>query len=140
MSKENGKLDIRVYYCRNSVSMDEQSPDLLSLQQTAGVVLEAVPCSGRIDSRYLLKAFEGGANAVCVLTCPSGDCKLMEGNLRALRRVQSVRNLLSEAGIDPDSMQIFLPDTTENNALSMMSKTIANLEGAERQSAHKVTV
>jgi coenzyme F420-reducing hydrogenase delta subunit len=73
------------------------------------VALEAVPCSGRIDPRYILKAFEGGASKVCLLACPEGECKLLEGNLRAVKRIESARELLAEAGVDPFSVRMFQP-------------------------------
>ena len=113
MGEMNGKNSIYVYYCRNAAA-----PAALTSLERSGVVLEAVPCSGRIDPRYLLKAFEGGARAVCILACPSGQCKSMEGNLRAVARVRAVQELLSEAGLKPDSVRIFLLGESTDNALS----------------------
>lgn len=119
MGQMDGKNSIYVYYCRNAVNPT-------ALNQLPEVVLEAVPCSGRIDPRYLLKAFEGGAKAVCILACPKGDCKSIEGNLRAIARVRAVQELLSEAGLEPNSVQIFLPsESTEpalKSAIESMSK------------------
>jgi coenzyme F420-reducing hydrogenase delta subunit len=108
MGQMNGKNSIYVYYCRNAAKPG-------ALDQRPGVILEAVPCSGRIDPRYLLKAFEGGAKGVCILGCPKGECKSMEGNLRALTRVQAAQELLAEAGLNPDSLKIILlSDSTES--------------------------
>jgi coenzyme F420-reducing hydrogenase delta subunit len=77
------------------------------LEERTDVALEAVPCSGRIDPRYILKAFEGGASKVCLLACPEGDCKLLEGNLRAVKRILAAQELLAEAGVDPCSIRMF---------------------------------
>ena len=116
MSGSNG---IRVYYCRNAAT-----PTALSELDRPGVVMEAVPCSGRIDPRYLLKAFEGGVRAVCILACPHGECKSFEGNLRAVMRVQAAQELLSEAGMKPNSVRIFLLSDSTDSALS---KTIGDI-------------
>ena len=119
MGQMDGKNSIYVYYCRNAAKPG-------AFGERPGVILEAVPCSGRIDPRYLLKAFEGGAKAVCILACPKGECKSIEGNLRAVARVESVQKLLSEAGLEPNSARIFLlSESTEdalNSAIENMSK------------------
>ena len=49
---------------------------------------------------FLLKAFEAGADAVVVLVCPEPACRYAQGNIRAKKRVQWVKNLLDEIGID----------------------------------------
>lgn len=103
--------NIYVYYCRNAATPT-------ALAERPGVALEAVPCSGRIDPRYLLKAFEGGARAVCILACPKGECKSMEGNLRATARVRAAQELLSEAGLKPDSLKIILLSDSTESALN----------------------
>ena len=49
---------------------------------------------------FLLRAFEAGADGVVVLVCPQGQCRYVEGNIRAKKRVAWVQNLLDEIGID----------------------------------------
>jgi coenzyme F420-reducing hydrogenase delta subunit len=88
------------------------------------VALEPVPCSGRIDPRYILKAFEGGASKVCLLACPEGKCKLLEGNLRATRRMLSASELLEEAGVDPHSVRMFQPADSESTSFDSMIEHI----------------
>ena len=117
MSVCKSKTDIRLYYCRNAVLNNELPAELAKLEAQDNVILESVPCGGRIDPRYILKAFESGADSVCILTCPAGECKLMEGNLRAALRVQSARELLEEAGVDPQCLQIFMPETSGEQSL-----------------------
>ena len=131
---------IHIYYCRNASQGGEFPPALTRLEVRSDVRLEAVPCSGKIDPRYLLKAFESGASAVCVLTCPNGHCKMMQGNLRAGRRVSAVRQLIAEAGLDPNALQVFLPGGPEVGALEAAADNIAEFVSGSRQPAHKVAV
>lgn len=138
MNGQRTNSDVRVYYCRNCVRGREAVSALQRLDLREDVILEAVPCSGRIDPRYLLKAFESGARAVCVLACASGHCRLMEGNLRATRRTMAVRNLLSEAGLDSDCVQIFLPDSPEESALRKAVEGISRFVGDEMKVATEV--
>jgi coenzyme F420-reducing hydrogenase delta subunit len=72
--------------------------------------LEQIPCLGKIDPRYLLKAFEGGCDAVCLIGCPPGKCRTMDGNLRAQRRVVLVRGLLDEIGIEGERLFLYLTE------------------------------
>ncbi len=58
-----------------------------------------LPCSGKIDTLYLTKAFETGADGVAVVTCPPGECRYLEGNLRARKRAEAVDALLEEIGL-----------------------------------------
>ena len=59
-----------------------------------------LPCTGRIDPLMVLKAFEGGADAVLVSGCHPGDCHYTAGNYHARRRWAIFRRLLTLTGID----------------------------------------
>jgi coenzyme F420-reducing hydrogenase delta subunit len=109
MHLEGENMDVRVYACRNALAGNHALAAIRRLETTGGVEVELLPCSGRIDPRYVLKAFEGGAAAVCVLACPVGQCQSIEGNLRLERRTRAVRELMAEAGLDPASLQVFHP-------------------------------
>jgi len=65
-----------------------------------------VPCSGRVDATHILKAFEKGADGVYVAGCLEGDCHFKNGNERAAKRVGYVRNLLDEAGIGGERLEM----------------------------------
>jgi len=66
-----------------------------------------LPCSGKIDALYLLKAFEAGADGVMVVGCSEGDCHYLEGNLRARKRVEVTKELLKEIGIELERLEMF---------------------------------
>jgi coenzyme F420-reducing hydrogenase delta subunit len=140
MNNYTSSADVRVFFCRNATVGGKTPPALARLELRDGIVLERVPCGGRIDPRYLLKAFESGARAVCVLTCPVGHCKLMEGNLRATHRVDAVRELMAEAGLDSASLQIFLPEGPEDEQVNQAAEQLASFVDSQRQPAQGVTV
>jgi coenzyme F420-reducing hydrogenase delta subunit/Pyruvate/2-oxoacid:ferredoxin oxidoreductase delta subunit len=60
-----------------------------------------MPCSGKIDIDYLLKAFAAGADGVLVLACHQDNCKSQQGTEHAQWRVERAQALLAEAGVDP---------------------------------------
>ncbi len=59
-----------------------------------------VPCSGRVDPLFILKAFQQGADGVLVAGCHPGDCHYSEGNYYARRRYAVMHQLMDFAGID----------------------------------------
>ena len=61
-----------------------------------------VPCSGRINPIYIIKALAEGADGVMVSGCHPGDCHYLEGNFHARRRFAVLKHLLGIAGIEPD--------------------------------------
>jgi len=66
-----------------------------------------VPCAGRLQPEHLLKAFEGGADAVAVVCCEEGNCHHHEGNKRCRRRIEVVSSLLAEIGLGKDRLMLF---------------------------------
>ncbi|MCG8563733.1 MAG: hydrogenase iron-sulfur subunit [Desulfobacterales bacterium] len=66
-----------------------------------------LPCTGRVDILHLLNAFEDGADGVYVAGCLEGECHFREGNLKAKRKVASVKKTLAELGIEPQRLEMF---------------------------------
>ena len=91
-------MQIQLFYCSNSLTSSELTL-MLSRFQGAQVRATSLPCSGKIDQPYLLKAFETGVDAVLMATCGEGTCRFLEGNLRARKRVESTDDLLDEIGL-----------------------------------------
>ena len=56
------------------------------MKQQSNARLIRVPCTGRIDPLFIIKAFEGGADAVLISGCHPGDCHYNSGNFHARRR------------------------------------------------------
>lgn len=59
-----------------------------------------LPCTGRVDFMYPLKAFANGADGVIVSGCHPNDCHYVSGNFHARRRWIVFRELLDFMGID----------------------------------------
>jgi F420-non-reducing hydrogenase iron-sulfur subunit len=61
-----------------------------------------VPCSGRVDPQFVLKAFERGYDGVLVSGCHPGDCHYSKGNYYARRRIMLLKSFLEFVGIEPE--------------------------------------
>ncbi len=59
-----------------------------------------LPCTGRVDVLTVLRSFENAADGVLVAGCLSGKCHYQAGNLHAKQRVERVRRLLADIGLD----------------------------------------
>lgn len=70
------------------------------LPMEANVRVFRLPCTGRIDPMFIVKAFERGADGVIVSGCHPNDCHYTSGNFHARRRWIVFRRLLDLLGID----------------------------------------
>ena len=66
-----------------------------------------LPCTGKVDVLYLLKAFQSGADGVYVAGCMEGDCHYLTGNLRARKRVEYTKKILDEVGIGGERLEMY---------------------------------
>jgi len=70
------------------------------LDYPANVRVIRVPCSGRIDPLFVLKALAQGADAVLVSGCHPGDCHYAKGNYYARRRLRLLVEMLDFLGVE----------------------------------------
>ena len=70
------------------------------MEYRPNVRIVKLPCTGRIDPLFILKAFENGADGVLVSGCHPGDCHYTTGNYHARRRWIAFKDLLEFTGID----------------------------------------
>ena len=74
-----------------------------------------VPCSGRVDPLYVLRAFQEGADGVLVAGCHPGDCHYGDGNYHARRRYALMQRLLRFVGLEPGRLRIDWVSAAEGN-------------------------
>lgn len=71
-----------------------------------GVRLIRVMCSGRVDPQFVLEAFRRGADGVLVLGCHPGDCHYRNGNVKAMKRMTLLSQMLEQFGIDARRLRL----------------------------------
>ncbi|MBN1845781.1 MAG: hydrogenase iron-sulfur subunit [Sedimentisphaerales bacterium] len=98
-------MKMYLFYCANKIDGDEVVQRCRA-GQGEQIKAIALPCTGKINLLYLLKAFETGADGVLVLACPEGKCRNLQGNLRAHNRVEAVDALLEEVGMGRGRMEL----------------------------------
>ncbi len=107
MSAEvNFQPQIVVFACENSGWLAAEHAAELGLGYPEKVSLIKLPCSGKIDVIYFLKALEKG-DGTAILACQQENCKFLQGNVRAAQRVRQTQKLLKEIGIEEERVGIF---------------------------------
>ncbi len=79
----------------------------LRVQSPPTVRVVKLPCTGKVDVLLLLRALELGADGVMVAGCLEGDCHYQRGNLHARQRVERVRVLIEQIGLDPERVRMY---------------------------------
>ncbi len=106
------------------------------LQYPPNVRIIRVPCSGRIDVGFILRALQGGIDGVLVSGCHPGDCHYQSGNYTARRRLTVLRSILEYVGIEPGRVQFSWVSASEGNKFSEIMnnvvETVKALGPAER--------
>ncbi len=64
------------------------------------------PCTGKIEMEHILDAFLKGVDGVLVAGCLEGGCHFQEGNLRARKRTDRIREMLGEIGVGVDRLRM----------------------------------
>jgi len=103
------------YACENSGALAAELAKSLDPNLQVDLQIVPVPCSGKIDALYLLKALVQGADRVLLLVCHKENCKFVWGNTRADQRKEQVRRRLREAGIEEDRLEIVYLAANQGN-------------------------
>jgi coenzyme F420-reducing hydrogenase delta subunit len=105
----NGKFqpEITAFTCIYCAYMAADTAGALHLQYPANIKLMRLPCTGKTDVRYILEAFEQGADGVYVVACSLGNCHHVRGNERARARIARTRKLLESIGVEGERLEMY---------------------------------
>ncbi len=76
------------------------------MQYPSSVRIIHTPCTGKIEMEHILAAFEKGIDGVLVAGCLEGGCHFLEGNLRARKRTDRIRQTLDEIGVGGERLKM----------------------------------
>jgi F420-non-reducing hydrogenase iron-sulfur subunit len=96
------------------------------IQYPSNIRILRVPCSGRINPLYIIKAVAGGADGVLVSGCHPGDCHYITGNMYARRRFVMLKRLLTTAGIEPERVQFTWVSASEGGGFADAVKQVTD--------------
>ena len=94
----------------------------MRLEYPANIKIIRLPCTGKIDVIHLLRAIQKGADGAYVVGCLEGTCHYNEGNYRARERVEHVRMLLAEIGLEEDRVRMYNLSSGEGPTFAAYAK------------------
>jgi coenzyme F420-reducing hydrogenase delta subunit len=103
----NFEPKIIVFCCSNCASAAAQIAEKAQWTLPENVRIIQLPCSGRLDALHILKAFENGADGVYVVGCMPDSCQFKSGIQKAEKKVNYVKKVLSDIGLEPERVEIF---------------------------------
>ena len=106
------------------------------MQYPVGVRIISVPCTGKLEMEHILEAFEKGVDGVLIVGCLEGGCHFVEGNLRARKRTDRIREVLDEIGLGGERLQMVnLSDSMASAFVQHIQEIMATNQDAGPQSA-----
>lgn len=110
--------EITVFTCIYCGYTSADMAGAAGIQYPADVKVVKLPCTGKMDTLYILKALEQGADAVMVVACTRGTCHHLEGNLRAEKRVGRAQEILNDVGLGGERVDIFFVTGSQGPAFA----------------------
>jgi F420-non-reducing hydrogenase iron-sulfur subunit len=106
MTSDHFKPEIVAFCCHYCAYAAADLAGAMRLEYPTSIKVIELPCTGKIDVLYVLRAFEDGADGVLVAGWLEGDCHYLEGNLNARRRIEYAQKLLEEIGLEGRRVQM----------------------------------
>ncbi|MHB0981699.1 MAG: hydrogenase iron-sulfur subunit [Thermoleophilia bacterium] len=72
------------------------------LQYPPNARVVRVLCSGMVHPNVVIDAFTKGADGVLICGCHLGDCHYIDGNEKTERRVEAIKLMLADFGIEEE--------------------------------------
>jgi F420-non-reducing hydrogenase iron-sulfur subunit len=102
----NFEPKIIAFCCDQSGYVAADMAGSLKLKLPKNVEVVRVPCAGRIETIYLLRALEKGADGVLIFACYEENCQFLRGNLRARGRLSYAHRILEKIGLEKERLEI----------------------------------
>ncbi len=83
-----------------------------------------IPCTGRLNPKYILEAFKKGADGVWVSGCHPGDCHYIAGNYFARRKFVLLHSYLEGIGLDPGRLHFSWISSAEATKFQAVAKEV----------------
>ena len=116
--------EITAFYCVYCGYMAADTAGILSIQYPANVKFVRLPCTGKTDIRYILEAFEQGADGVYQVACPIGNCHHVRGNERGMARIHRAKEILDEIGLGGDRLDMFFMSGSQGQSFAIAAYTM----------------
>lgn len=125
--EENYQEKVVVFACNWCSYAGADLAGLSRLQYPLTQRIIRTMCSGRVDSRFILRAFEKGAPLVLVSGCHFVDCHYIDANRWTQKRVDRLWDKLERLGIRPERLQLEWISAAEGQKWSKVMHDLENM-------------
>jgi F420-non-reducing hydrogenase iron-sulfur subunit len=94
------------FLCKWCTSAGADLAGTSRLKYPPNVIPVTLFCSSRLDPQAVLQAFEDGADAVLIGGCHPGDCHYQTGNYKTLKRIEVLRALMKQLGVEEARLRL----------------------------------
>jgi F420-non-reducing hydrogenase iron-sulfur subunit len=123
---KNRESILALFYCQRTPQSSEQDKQALEAKHGKSLRLFPMPCCGRIEPLHLLRALEEFADAAYVICCPAEECRYFDGNVRAKKRVQRVREDIVSLGLQGYRIGIVMNSKEKRESLAQLTDEIVD--------------
>jgi coenzyme F420-reducing hydrogenase delta subunit len=94
------------------------------IQYPPNIRVIRVPCSGRINPLFILKALQSGIDGVLVSGCHPGDCHYLAGNYVGRRKSATMRQFLQYLGVEQGRVQFSWVSAAEGTKFAQVVEEV----------------
>jgi len=94
------------------------------IQYPPNIRVIRVPCSGRINPLFILKALQGGVDGILVSGCHPGDCHYLTGNYAGRRKSATMKSFLEYLGFEKGRVQFSWVSAAEGGKFSQVVQEV----------------
>jgi F420-non-reducing hydrogenase iron-sulfur subunit len=123
------EVPIRVigFCCKNAIESDPVLAEKGWHAFEPEIKILSVPCSSKVETLGIIKAFESGVDGIFVLGCKENACRLLDGNVRAQRTIDHTKKLLNEINIETSRLTMIQLGTAEFKDFNRVARYMTDL-------------
>lgn len=122
-----------LFYCAESGRKALNNMPQTGYKVPSAVRTMELKCTGRVNEELLMESLQDGFDSVLVVGCHRENCKYLDGNLRAERRVQRIKSMLADAGIRDKAVDMLLVGPDESRKLARKIEELCSPKPVESE-------
>jgi F420-non-reducing hydrogenase iron-sulfur subunit len=115
------------FCCKNAIESDPVLAEKGWHAFEPEIKILSVPCSSKVETLSIIKAFESGIDGIFVLGCKENNCRMLDGNSRAQRTINYTKKLLSEIDIGTNRLTMVQLGTSEFKEFNQVARYMTEL-------------
>lgn len=94
LSRFKAKPKIIAFCCRSCGYAAADEAGLKKISYNPNIFIVWVPCTGRVDTSFIIKAFELGFDGVMIIGCKKDSCRYIDGAEKVRKKIKLIKEVL----------------------------------------------